>query len=199
MSFAKTPQYFTSITRAWSGSDCCFVRGKTKEDFVWLVTKQTSATAQPVLSSEPDFCHLLQPLFSLCCFYGLLKFAQWVLSPKEVSRTCSPCKQPSTLGPCPSSSSQIARTPAPFWSFVTHRWWYQVCPSAELCGVKHRVLHRTTKQSPGDMGRHMAHVCLWLHYTSLCFLTSAHPNEVLLPVLGHCGRYLATIYSYAIA
>lgn len=48
-----------------------------------MVSEQTSATAQPVLSSKPDFCHLLQPSFSLYDFYGLLKFAQWVLSPKE--------------------------------------------------------------------------------------------------------------------
>lgn len=47
------------------------------------MSEQTSATAQAVLSSEPDFYHLLQPSFSLCYFYGVLKFAQWVLSPKE--------------------------------------------------------------------------------------------------------------------
>lgn len=60
-----------------------FVRKETKEDFVQLVSKQTSAVAQPVLSSETDFCYLLQPSFSFYHFYGLLKFAEWVLSPKE--------------------------------------------------------------------------------------------------------------------
>lgn len=40
-----------------------FCKERDKEDFAWLVSKQTSANAQPVLSCEPEKSHLLQPSF----------------------------------------------------------------------------------------------------------------------------------------
>lgn len=117
------------------------------------MSKQTSAVAQPVLTSETDFCHLLQPSFSLYHFYGLLKFAE---IPKRrewrrvsLSRTCFPCRLPSTFGLCLNFSSQIPKSLVTCWSFVAHHWWQQGCSSAELGGVKHRVLCWTTSWRSG--------------------------------------------------